>query len=147
MSPINQLAASTLSTRFRLRSARKHAEVARPTAEGSPRTIGAMMGLSWQQGPLGRNPNGTFVSATPMPKRVLYLEPLRRRMSVELGRSVVGRSDDVVLLFDPARYPVAYFPVGDIAEGALHPIDRRTTHADLCGIQLVEHATSAQTRA
>jgi uncharacterized protein (DUF427 family) len=23
-----------------------------------------MMGLSWQQGTLGRNPNGTFVSAT-----------------------------------------------------------------------------------
>jgi hypothetical protein len=29
------------------------------------------MGLSWQQGPLGRDPMGTFVSATPM------LEPAR----------------------------------------------------------------------
>jgi hypothetical protein len=43
------------------------------------------MGLSWQQGPLGLNPVGTFLTATPMPERVLYTEPLRRRMSVELG--------------------------------------------------------------
>jgi uncharacterized protein (DUF427 family) len=90
-----------------------------------------MMGLSWQQGPLGRNPNGTFVSTTPMPDRVLYLEPLRRRMSVELGGRIVARSDDVVLLFEPARYPVAYFPLRDIAEGSLDPTDRRTTHPDL----------------
>jgi uncharacterized protein (DUF427 family) len=90
-----------------------------------------MMGLSWQQGPLGRNPIGTFVTATPMPERVLYLEPSRRRMSVELGGSIVARSDHVVLLFEPARYPVAYFPLRDIAEGALRPIDRRTTHPEL----------------
>jgi uncharacterized protein (DUF427 family) len=51
------------------------------------------MGLSWQQGPLGRNPNGTFLTGTPMPERVLYMEPLRRRMSVELGGSVIARSD------------------------------------------------------
>jgi uncharacterized protein (DUF427 family) len=89
------------------------------------------MGLSWQQGPLGRNPSGTFVTATPMPQRVLYLEPLRRRMSVEFGASVVARSDDVVLLFEPARYPVAYFPVGDITDGALRPNARRSTHPDL----------------
>src|SRR5919109_268548 len=89
------------------------------------------MGLSWQQGPLGRNPSGRFVTATPMPERVLYLEPLRRTMSVELGAVIVARSDDVVLLFEPARYPVAYFPLRDIAEGALHPTDRRTTHPDL----------------
>ena len=72
------------------------------------------MGLSWRQGPLGRDPNGTFLSATPMPERVLYLEPLRRRMSVELGGSIVARSDGAVILFEPARYPVAYFPIGDI---------------------------------
>ena len=89
------------------------------------------MGLSCQQGPLGRNPNGAFVTATPMPERVLYLEPLRRRMSVEFGGSIVARSDDVVLVFEPARYPVAYFPVRDIADGALRPADRRTTHAGL----------------
>jgi hypothetical protein len=82
-------------------------------------TIGEIMGLSWQQGPLGRNPNGTFLTATPMPERVLYIEPLRRRMSVELGGSIVARSDGAVLLFEPARYPVAYFPLGDVADGVL----------------------------
>lgn len=89
------------------------------------------MGLSWQQGPLGRDPNGRFVTRGPMPERLLFAEPLRRRMSVELGRSVVARSDDVVLLFEPGRYPVAYFPLGDVAEGALRATDHRTTHADL----------------
>jgi uncharacterized protein (DUF427 family) len=66
-----------------------------------------------------------------MPDRVLYLEPLRRRMSVQLGGRIVAQSDDVMLLFEPARYPVAYFPLKDVAEGALHPTDRRTTHPDL----------------
>jgi uncharacterized protein (DUF427 family) len=89
------------------------------------------MGLSWQQGPLGRDPNGTFVTATPVPERVVYLEPLRRRMSVELGGSTIARSDDAVLLFEPARYPVAYFPLGDIADGVLQPADRETAHQDL----------------
>ena len=89
------------------------------------------MGLSWQQGPLGRDPNGTFLTATPMPKRVLYLEPLRRRMSVELGGSIIARSDDAVILFEPARYPVAYFPIGDIDQGVLQPSDYESTHPDL----------------
>ena len=90
-----------------------------------------MMGLSWQQGPLGRDPNGAFVTASPMPQRVLYVEPLRRRMSVELGGSVIARSDGAVILFEPARYPVAYFPRADIAAGALQATDRETTHQDL----------------
>ncbi len=89
------------------------------------------MGLSWQQGPLGRNPNGAFLTSTPMPERVLYAEPLRRRMSVELGGSIVARSDDAVLLFEPGRYPVAYFPVGDIGAGVLQPTERLTTHPEL----------------
>jgi uncharacterized protein (DUF427 family) len=89
------------------------------------------MGLSWQQGPLGRDPIGTFLSATPMPERVLYLEPLRRRMSVELGGTVIARSDEAVILFEPARYPVAYFPIGDIEQNVLRRSDRESTHPDL----------------
>jgi uncharacterized protein (DUF427 family) len=89
------------------------------------------MGLSWQQGPLGRNPSGTILTATSMPERVLYMEPLRRRMSVELGGSVVARSDEAVILFEPARYPVAYFPIGDVDEGVLQPSDHESTHPDL----------------
>lgn len=89
------------------------------------------MGLSWQQGPLGRDPIGTFLTATPMPERVLYVEPLRRRMSVELGGSIIARSDEALILFEPARYPVAYFPIGDIDDAVLQPSDRESTHPDL----------------
>jgi uncharacterized protein (DUF427 family) len=89
------------------------------------------MGLSWQQGPLGRNSNGTFVTPTPMPERMLYVEPLRRRMSVELGGSVIARSDGAILMFEPARYPVAYFPLGDIDQDVLQATAHESTHADL----------------
>src|SRR5262249_33019847 len=89
------------------------------------------MGLSWQQGPLGRNPNGTFLTATPMPEHVLYMEPLRRRMSVKPGGSIIVRSDDAVILFEPARYPVAYFPIGDVHQSVLQLSGHETTHPDL----------------
>src|SRR5262245_15954193 len=89
------------------------------------------MGLSWQQGPLGRNPNGTFITATPMPERVLYVEPLRRLMSVRLAGREIARSDGALILFEPGRYPVAYFPIGDIEHGVLQPADHETTHLDL----------------
>ena len=55
------------------------------------------MGLSWQQGPLGRNPNGQFL-VPGMPERVLYAEPLRRRMRAELGGRTVVQSDDAIVL-------------------------------------------------
>jgi hypothetical protein len=41
------------------------------------------------------------------------------------------QSDDAVLLFEPGRYPVAYFPRADFADGVLEPTDRRTEHHDL----------------
>jgi uncharacterized protein (DUF427 family) len=88
------------------------------------------MGLSWQQGPLGRNANGQFL-VPGMPRRVLYAEPLRRRMRAELGGSTIVQSDGAVLLFEPARYPVAYFPTADFAAGSLRPFDHRSTHPDL----------------
>jgi uncharacterized protein (DUF427 family) len=88
------------------------------------------MGLSWQQGPLGRNPNGQFL-VPDMPRHVLYAEPLRRRMRAELDGQTVVESDDAVLLFEPGRYPIAYFPIGDFAKGALRPTDHRSEHDDL----------------
>jgi uncharacterized protein (DUF427 family) len=88
------------------------------------------MGLSWQQGPLGRNPNGQFL-VPGMPERVLYAEPLRRRLRAELGGRTVVQSDNAVLLFEPGRYPVAYFPREDFADGALERTDHTTRHADL----------------
>ncbi len=88
------------------------------------------MGLSWQQGPLGRNPNGQFL-VPGMPQRVLYAEPLRRRLRAELGGRTAVQSDDAVVLFEPDRYPVAYFPIADFADGALRPTDHRSSHPDL----------------
>jgi uncharacterized protein (DUF427 family) len=88
------------------------------------------MGLSWQQGPLGRNPNGQFL-VPGLPERVLYAEPLRRHMRAELGGRTVVESDAAVLLFEPGRYPVAYFPIADFAKGALRPAAHRTEHPDL----------------
>jgi uncharacterized protein (DUF427 family) len=88
------------------------------------------MGLSWQQGPLGRNPNGQFL-VPGVPQRVLYAEPLRRRMRAEVGGRTVVQSDDAVLLFEPGRYPVAYFPISDFAKGGLRPIDHRSQHPEL----------------
>jgi uncharacterized protein (DUF427 family) len=66
-----------------------------------------------------------------MPERVLYAEPLRRRMRVELGGRTVISSDNGVLLFEPGRYPVAYFPRDEFAEGVLKPTDHKSTHDDL----------------
>ena len=77
------------------------------------------MGLSWQQGPLAPGAVGRFLTPTPLPERLLYAEPLRRRMRVRFGDSWIADSEDVVLLHEPGRYPVAYFPLGDIADGVL----------------------------
>jgi uncharacterized protein (DUF427 family) len=52
-------------------------------------------------------------------------------MRAELGARTIVRSDGAVLLFEPGRYPVAYFPIADFAEGALKPTDHRTTHPEL----------------
>jgi len=40
------------------------------------------MGLSWQQGPLAPAPAGRFLVPDPLPERLLYAEPLRRRSLV-----------------------------------------------------------------
>jgi uncharacterized protein (DUF427 family) len=88
------------------------------------------MGLSWQQGPLGRNANGQFL-VPGMPDRVLYAEPLRRRLRAELDEETVVRSDDAVILFEPGRYPVAYFPLADFAPEVLRASAHRSTHREL----------------
>src|SRR5439155_5249266 len=67
------------------------------------------MGLSWQQGPLSPVAIGRFLVPEPLPKRLLYVEPLRRRMRVRFGGIWIADSEDVLLLFEPGRYPMAYF--------------------------------------
>lgn len=89
------------------------------------------MGLSWQQGPLAAGSVGTFLTAQPVPSRLLFAEPLRRRMRVRYAGGWVADSDDVVLLHEPGRYPVAYFPVDSVTSGVLRAEARRTHHQDL----------------
>jgi len=89
------------------------------------------MGLAWQQGPLAPGTVGCFLVPGPLPERLPFAEPLRRRMRVRYAGVWIADSEDVVLLHEPGRYPVAYFPVADIARDALVPTDRRTTHRDL----------------
>lgn len=89
------------------------------------------MGLAWQQGPLATGSVGRFLTEQPLPPRLLFAEPLRRRMRVRFADRWIAQSDDVVLLHEPARYPVAYFPPGDIEPGILIAEDRVTTHHDL----------------
>lgn len=88
------------------------------------------MGLSWQQGPLASGSIGTFLTPQPLPERLLYAEPLRRRMRVRFGGEQIAISDDVVLLHEPGRYPVAYFPKVDVAP-VLEPIDHVSEHPEL----------------
>jgi len=89
------------------------------------------MGLAWQQGPLATGSVGHFLTPQPLPQRLLYAEPLRRRMRVRFADQWIVDSDDVVLLYEPGRYPVAYFPDDDVRPGILLAEDRTTEHPEL----------------
>ena len=89
------------------------------------------MGLSWQQGPLSPGALGRFLVPGPLPKKLLYAEPLRRRMRVRFGGAWIADSENVILLFEPGHYPMAYFPKSDIAAEALEPTEHRTHHTEL----------------
>src|SRR5262245_9456888 len=77
------------------------------------------MGLSWQQGPLSGASVGRLLAPGPLPERLLFVEPLRRRMRVKLSGVWIADSEDVLLFHEPGRYPVAYFPLDDVRPGAL----------------------------
>ena len=89
------------------------------------------MGLSWQQGPLAPGAIGRFLVPEPLPERLLYIEPLRRRMRVRFSGAWIAESERVLLLFEPGRYPVAYFPEADISPEVLERSDYSSRHADL----------------
>lgn len=88
------------------------------------------MGLSWQQGPLGRS-IGRFLTPELLPEPLLFAEPLRRRMRVRFGGEWIADSEDVVVLHESGRYPVAYFPLDDIRPGVLEQDNRTTRHGEL----------------
>jgi uncharacterized protein (DUF427 family) len=89
------------------------------------------MGLSWQQGPLSSGAIGRFLVPESLPKRLLYAEPLRRRMRVRFGCTWIADSENVLVLFEPGRYPVAYFPKADISPDSLQRTEHTTRHPDL----------------
>src|SRR5262250_1081643 len=89
------------------------------------------MGLSWQQGPLATGRIGKFLVPGPLPERLLYAEPLRRRMRVRFGGAWIADSEDVILLFEPSHYPMAYFPTNDVSADTLEGTEYTTQHPDL----------------
>lgn len=89
------------------------------------------MGLSWQQGPLSAGAVGRFLTPEPLPERLLFAERLRRRMRVRFDDTWIADSEHVVLLHEPGRYPVAYFPHEDIGERVLAASGKVTHHRDL----------------
>jgi uncharacterized protein (DUF427 family) len=67
----------------------------------------------------------------PLPKRLLFVESLRRRLRVKLAGEWIADSEDVLLLHEPGRYPVAYFPIAAVRPGVLASEQRTTQHRDL----------------
>ena len=52
-------------------------------------------------------------------------------MRVRFGGAWIADSEQVLLFFEPGRYPVAYFPETDISPNALQRTDYATRHNDL----------------
>ena len=81
------------------------------------------MGLSWQQGPLSPGSIGRFLVPEPLPQKLLYAEPLRRRMRVRFGGTWIADSEHVLILFEPGRYPAAYHRI-DIRQSSRNLVVR-----------------------
>jgi uncharacterized protein (DUF427 family) len=70
------------------------------------------MSLTTGRGPLSARPAGRF--SAPVPERVAYIEPYRRRVrATKDGRTVID-SEQVLLVHRPGRPPVYAFPAGDV---------------------------------
>jgi len=52
-------------------------------------------------------------------------------MRVRFGGNWIADSEDVLLFFEPSRYPVAYFPETDVSPGTLQQTEHTTRHQDL----------------
>jgi len=52
-------------------------------------------------------------------------------MRVRFGGIWIADSEDVVLLFEPGHYPMAYFPEADVSPDALQHSEHTTRHPDL----------------
>lgn len=79
------------------------------------------MSLTTGRGPLGRNPAGRF--STPMPDRVVYVEPFRRRVRGLVGERAVVDSERVVLVHRPGEPPAYAFPEADVDGAAVAGVE------------------------
>ena len=89
------------------------------------------MGLSWQQGPLAPGAVGHFLTDQPLPDRLLFAEPARRRIRIRFGDTWIADSETAILVHEPGRYPVAYIPIQHVEQGLLVSTNRITTHITL----------------
>jgi hypothetical protein len=85
------------------------------------------MGLAWQQGPLAPGAAGRVLVPDPLPERMLFAEPLRRRMRVRFGGTWIVDRDDVDLTaltaaegqtFRPYKGLCSYWDIGDARRAA-----------------------------
>jgi uncharacterized protein (DUF427 family) len=72
-----------------------------------------------------------FFVPEPLPKRLLYAGPLHRRMRVRFGGNWIADSENVILLFEPGHYPMAYFPETDISADTLQNTEYTSRHPEL----------------
>ena len=54
-------------------------------------------------------------------------------MRVRFGGDWIADSENVLLFFEPGRYPVAYFPQADVSPEVLERSEHITKHPDLGG--------------
>jgi uncharacterized protein (DUF427 family) len=52
-------------------------------------------------------------------------------MRVRFGGTWIAESERVIVLFEPGRYPLAYFPEADVTAGTLERTNRTTRHPEL----------------
>ena len=74
---------------------------------------------------------GRFLTPEPLPERLLFVEPLRRRLRVKPADEWIADSEDVLLLHEPGHYPVALFPLADVRPDVLVGENRTTQHREL----------------
>ncbi|WP_326565209.1 DUF427 domain-containing protein [Amycolatopsis rhabdoformis] len=89
------------------------------------------MPLPWLHTPEPGVFRGKFLVPDRLPERLSYREPLRRRLRVRFAGEWIADSEHAVLLHAPGRFPVAYFPAGDVRVEVLEFRQRTTVHPDL----------------
>lgn len=70
------------------------------------------MSLTTGRGPLSARPAGRFT--VPMPERITYIEPYRRRVRGTRGGATVVESERVLLVHSPGQPPHYAFPKADV---------------------------------